>query len=82
MKTNFTKLFNRIRTNFNKNRVLNVGIIIAWIFIVVLTLYLNHDALGKISSGNETYFRIARKFRSKTGRNCGYLCGKWKNKGN
>lgn len=55
MKTNFTKLFNRIRTNFNKNRVLNVGIIIAWVFIVVLTLYLNHDALGKISSGNEFY---------------------------
>ena len=47
MKTSFTKLFNRIRTNFNKNRVLNVGIIIAWVFIVVLTLYLNHDALGK-----------------------------------
>lgn len=55
MKDRFIKLIERIKTNFNKNRLLNSGLIIVWILIVVLTLQFNRDALGKLSSGNEFY---------------------------
>ena len=55
MKDRFAKLIERIKTNFNKNRLLNSGLIIAWILVVVLTLQFNRDALGKLSSGNEFF---------------------------
>ena len=45
----------RIKNNFNKNRVLIIGLVALWVATVFITLFIYRDTLGKESSGTLQY---------------------------
>ena len=51
-------LFHRIKKNFSENKVSTIIILLLWALMVVFTLYINKDILGKISSGSESYDKV------------------------
>ncbi len=58
MKEKIEILKNRVKDNFNKNKIVIIAMFLLWIFTVVFTLYSYRNTLGKISSGNEAYDNV------------------------
>lgn len=53
MKNRWNELKDRVKENFEKNKISVIAMLAIWIFVVIFTLSSNKDTLGKISSGNE-----------------------------
>ena len=51
-------LFDRAKENFNKNRILVSVLLSVWIVVIISTLFVYKDSLGKISTGNEAYDNV------------------------
>ena len=51
---------NRIKENFNKNKILLVAVLLLWVITIVLTLFSYKDSLGYESYGNNEYEYIEK----------------------
>ncbi len=48
-------LINRIKENFKNNKVFVLVTLLLWIAMVALTLFINSDTMGKVSTGSEVH---------------------------
>ena len=58
MKESFKRFKERIAENFKQNKIAVSALILIWITVIIFTLFIYKDSLGKLSVGNEYYDHV------------------------
>ena len=58
MKTKFKDILERIKKNFQSNKIMLLVLSVVWIALVIAVLLINKDVFGKESYGNEMYENV------------------------